>query len=134
MTNFIPQLAANNQGPWADFENYCRTLAGQGNEIYIYSGGTGNAGTIANGQIVVPATTWKVVIVMPNGTDDLQRVNKGMRTIGLIIPNQPPVSQSAPWRTYRTTVKAVEALTGYRFFSNVPKNTRELLVRRRDLQ
>ncbi len=134
MTNFVPQLAANNQGPWADFENYCRTLAGQGNEIYIYTGGWGNAGTIAGGQIVVPAVTWKVVIVMPNGNNDLQRVNKGMRTIAMIVPNQPPVSQSAPWRTYRTTVKAVEALTGYRFFSKVPKNTRELLVRRRDLQ
>ncbi|MCV4784831.1 DNA/RNA non-specific endonuclease, partial [Escherichia coli] len=38
MTNMVPQLAANNQGPWEDFESYCRTLASQGNELYIFSG------------------------------------------------------------------------------------------------
>jgi endonuclease G len=134
MTNFIPQLGANNQGPWNDFENYCRSLANAGNEIYIFSGGAGNAGTIANGQIVVPQVTWKVVLVLPNGNNDLERVNKQTRTIAIIIPNQPPVNTNAPWRTYRTTVKSVEALTGFDFFSNVPKNTQQLIERRRDIQ
>lgn len=134
MTNFVPQLAANNQGPWNDFENYCRTIANQGNEIYIYSGGHGNAGTIASGRIVVPLVTWKVVIIIPNGSNDLERINKATRTIAIIVPNQPPVNSSTPWRQYRTTVKAVEALTGYEFFSNVPINTRELIKRRRDTQ
>lgn len=134
MTNFIPQLGANNQGPWNDFENYCRSLANAGNEIYIFSGGHGNAGTIAQGRIVVPQVTWKVVLVIPNGTNDLQRINKQTRTIAIIVPNQPPVNSSTPWRTYRTTVKAVEALTGYDFFSNVPKNTQSLIERRRDTQ
>jgi hypothetical protein len=32
------------------------------------------------------------------------------------------------------TVDAVENLTGFNFFSNVPKNTQELIERRRDLQ
>ncbi|MEZ5427141.1 MAG: DNA/RNA non-specific endonuclease [Pyrinomonadaceae bacterium] len=134
MTNFIPQLPANNQGPWNDFENYLRSVANQGNEIYIFSGGQGNAGTIAQGQIVVPQVTWKVVLVLPNGNNDLQRVNKATRTIAIIVPNQPPVSQSAPWRNFRTTVNAVEVLTGYDFFSKVPKNTQEIIERRRDLQ
>jgi endonuclease G len=134
MTNFIPQLSANNQGPWNDFENYLRSVANSGNEIYIFSGGTGNAGTIANGQIVVPAITWKVALVLPNGSNDLSRVNKATRTIAIIVPNQPPVSISTPWRSYRTTVKAVEALTGFDFFSNVPKNTQQIIERRRDLQ
>ncbi len=134
MTNFVPQLPANNQGPWNDFENYCRTLADQGNEIYIFSGGQGNAGTIAAGRIVVPNVTWKVVIVLPNGANDLSRVNKSTRTIAIVVPNQPPVSTSAPWRQFRTTVDAVEALTGYNFFSNVPKNTQEIIERRKDTQ
>jgi endonuclease G len=134
MTNFVPQLAANNQGPWEDFETYCRTLAQAGNEIYIFDGGVGNAGTIASGRIVVPAVTWKVALVLPNGDNDLQRVSKRTRTIGLIVPNQPPVNINSPWRTYRTTVTAVEALTGYSFFSNIPKNTRELIKRRKDNQ
>jgi DNA/RNA endonuclease G (NUC1) len=134
MTNIVPQLPANNQGPWEDFENYCRTLAGQGHEIYIFSGPVGNIGTIAGGRIVVPQYTWKVVLVLPNGTNDLQRVNKGTRAFGLIVPNFPPLNQNAPWRQFRVTVNAVENLTGYNFFSNVPQNTQEIIERRRDTE
>lgn len=134
MTNMVPQLPANNQGPWEDFESYCRTLAGQGNEIYIISGPQGNIGTIAMGRVVVPAVTWKVVLVLPNGTNDVARVNRGTRAFGIIVPNQPPVTINDQWRMYRVTVDAVENLTGYDFFSNVPKNTQELIERKRDRQ
>lgn len=132
MTNFMPQLSANNQGPWEEFEQYLRSLANQGQEIYIFSGGHGNAGTIAQGQIVVPQVTWKVVLIMPNGTNDLQRVNKGTRAFGIIVPNQPPLNINTPWRNFRVTVNAVENLTGYDFFSAIPKNTQEIIERRRD--
>lgn len=134
MTNFLPQLAANNQGPWEDFESYCRTLAQAGNEIYIVSGGAGVAGTIANGKIVVPQVTWKVALVLPNGDNDLQRITKSTRTIGIIVPNQAPVDINAPWRNFRVPVNQVENLTGYNFFSNVPINTQRLIERRRDRQ
>ena len=134
MTNIVPQTAANNQGPWEDFETYLRSVANQGNEIYIYSGVYGNFGTIAGGRIVVPTATWKVVLVLPNGDNDLQRVTRATRVFGIIVPNQPPPNMSAPWRQFRVTVDAVENLTGYNFFSNVPKNTQELIERRRDLQ
>lgn len=132
MTNIVPQLGDNNQGPWNDFENYCRTLAQAGNEIYIYSGVVGTNGTIASGRIVVPRYTWKVVVIMPNGNNDLQRVTKATRTIGIVVPNFSPVNRNAGWRAFRTSVDAVEAMTGYNFLSNVPKNTQELIERRRD--
>jgi DNA/RNA endonuclease G (NUC1) len=134
MTNFVPQLPANNQGPWEDFESYCRTLAGQGNEIYIVSGPVGNVGTIAGGRIVVPQYTWKVALVLPNGTNDLQRITRSTRTIGIIVPNFPPVNINSVWRDYRVSVNTIENLTGYNFFSNVPKNTQELIERRKDTQ
>jgi endonuclease G len=134
MTNMIPQIAANNQGPWEEFESYCRTLAQGGNEIYIVSGGAGIAGTIAGGKIVVPQVTWKVALVLPNGVNDLQRISKATRTIGIIVPNQLPLDINAPWRNFRVTVNHVENLTGYNFFSNVPKNTQELIEQRRDTQ
>ena len=134
MTNIVPQLAANNQGPWEEFESYCRTLAQAGNEIYIVSGVVGNLGTIAGGRVVVPQYTWKVALVLPNGANDLQRINKGTRTIAIVVPNFPPLDINAPWRNFRTSVDSVEALTGYNFFSNVPKNTQELIERRRDRQ
>lgn len=133
MTNIIPQKSENNQGPWADLENYCRTLAQTGNEIYIFSGGTGNIGTIGDtaNRIVVPAVTWKVVMVLPNGSNDLARVSRSTRAFGVIMSNQ-SISQGAPWRNFRVTVDAVEYLTGYNFFSNVPKNTQELIEKKRD--
>ncbi|MEO8072517.1 MAG: DNA/RNA non-specific endonuclease [Acidobacteriota bacterium] len=134
MTNFVPQLAANNQGPWEDFESYCRILANQGNEIYIISGGAGVAGTIAGGKVTVPQVTWKVALVLPNGNNDLQRVTKGTRAIGIIVPNQPPVNINATWREFRVPIKAIEVLTGYNFFTNVPINTRTLIKRRIDRQ
>ena len=132
MTNIVPQISANNQGPWEEFETYCRTLAQQGNELYIFSGPSGNIGTIAQGRIVVPAVTWKVVIVLPNGSGDLARVNKGTRAFGIILPNQPPLDMNAPWRNFRVPVNTVEYLTGFDFFNLVPKNTQELIERRRD--
>jgi DNA/RNA endonuclease G (NUC1) len=88
MTNIIPQLAANNQGAWEDFESYLRTLAQSGQEIYIIAGVHGNIGTIANGRVVVPQYTWKVALVLPRGTNDLQRVTKG-RIFRRLISTRP---------------------------------------------
>jgi DNA/RNA endonuclease G (NUC1) len=134
MTNFVPQLPENNEGPWEDLESYCRTLAQQGNELYIFAGPSGDIGKIAGGKIVVPAVTWKVVIVLPNGANDVQRVSKSTRAFGIVVPNQLPLDKEAPWRNFRVSVDAVEYLTGYDFFSTVPKITQELIERRRDNQ
>ncbi|MBC7900274.1 MAG: DNA/RNA non-specific endonuclease, partial [Saprospiraceae bacterium] len=132
MTNMVPQISENNEGPWEEFESYCRTLAGQGKEIYIMSGPSGNVGTIAQGRVVVPAVTWKVVLVLPNGSDDLQRIGKGTRAFGIVVPNQLPLDGNAPWRNFRVSVDAVEILTGYDFFNQIRKGTQELIERRRD--
>jgi endonuclease G len=118
MTNMIPQLPANNQGPWATLESYCRTLVSQGNELYIISGGQGLQYFIANGHVAVPANTWKVIIVLPNGTNDVSRVTSTTRTIAIVMPNSGSINTD--WRTYRVSVDQVEAITGYDMFSNVP--------------
>jgi endonuclease G, mitochondrial len=131
MTNIVPQLAANNQGPWNDFENYLRSLATAGQEIYIISGPTGNIGTISAGKIVVPEYTWKVVLILQNGNNDLQRASREARAFGIVVPNFAPISTNA-WRNYRFTVDYVEYLTGHDFFSEIPKNTQELIERKRD--
>jgi DNA/RNA endonuclease G (NUC1) len=137
MTNIVPQHPDNNQGPWNDFENYLRSVAQQGNEIYTITGPTGNIGTIGATQvnrIVVPSHTWKVVLVLPNGDDDLRRASsRATRAFGIIIPNAPQ-NRNTPWRSFRVTVDAVEYLTGYDFFSQIPKNTQELIERKRDVQ
>ena len=132
MTNIIPQHPDNNQGPWNDFENYLRTLVtGGARELYIFSGGIGNAGTVAQGRITLPTHTWKIVLVLPTGDNDLERISKQTRTIAILIPNS-PVNRNAGWRAFRTNVDGIEGLTGYDFFSEVPKITQELIERRRD--
>jgi DNA/RNA endonuclease G (NUC1) len=130
MTNMIPQAPDNNQGPWANLENYLRTLL-LANEIYIVSGpagvgGTGSNGgtttTLAGGHVTVPASTWKVALVLPKAEgDDVTRVSASARTIAVIMPNTQGIRTTNPndWEAYLTTVDAVEALTHYDFFANV---------------
>jgi endonuclease G len=117
MTNMIPQLPANNQGVWANLESYSRTLVSQGNELYIISGGQGLQYFIANGHVAVPAQTWKVIIVLPVGSNDISRVTTSTRTIAVVIPNSGTIGTD--WRAYRVSVDQVEAITGFDFFSNV---------------
>lgn len=117
MTNMIPQMPSNNQGPWASLESYARTLVSQGNELYIISGGFGIQSYIANGNVAVPTYTWKVIIVLTSGTNDVSRVTSSTRTIAVIMPNFGSINSD--WRTYRVSVDQVESQTGYDFFSNV---------------
>jgi endonuclease G len=132
MTNMVPQLPANNQGVWADLESYCRTLVSQGNELYIISGGQGLQYFIANGHVAVPAQTWKVIIVLPNGTNDVARVTTATRTIAVVMPNSGTIGND--WRTYRVSVDQVEAITGYDFLSNVPTSIQAVIEGRVDNQ
>ena len=132
MSNMVAQAPDNNQGPWAALENYLRTLVDQEHdELYIVSGpvGTGGVGsnspdvisTLANGHVSVPAATWKVALVIPkDGGDDISRVTCTTRTIAVIMPNIQGI-RNDPWEHYLTTVDAVEALTGYDLFSNLPQ-------------
>jgi endonuclease G, mitochondrial len=125
MTNMIPQAPVNNQQTWANLETYCRTLVNQGNELYIImgqygTGGTGSSGTkntIDNGRITVPNRIWKVILVLPQGSNDLSRVTTSTRVIAVNTPNINTISTS--WGGYRTTVDAIEASTGYNLFSNL---------------
>jgi endonuclease G len=143
MTNMMPQAPNNNQGPWEELESYCRTLVNQGNELYIIAGGAGMGGsgsnggitnTIAAGKVTVPAVTWKVIVVIPNGDNDLQRVDKTSRTIAVIMPNRQDIGINTPWRNFRVSIKAVEALTGFDFLSNVSRSRQLLIERRVDTQ
>jgi len=133
MTNMIPQAPNNNRIGWASLENYCRSMLAGGYEIYIISGGygiggDGSAGTanyIANGNVQVPANTWKVILIMPSGTDDVNRVTTNTRVIAIDMPNSQSVSSD--WTTYKTTVDDIEMKTGYDFFNLVPDNIENVI-------
>jgi endonuclease G, mitochondrial len=129
MTNMVPQAPGNNQGPWEKLESYLRTQidANGGQEIYIIAGsygvgGTGTAGTtntIAGGKVTVPSYTYKIAVILSNGTDDVNRVTTTTRVIAVIMPNIDSIRPD-DWRLYRVKVDDIEAITGYNYLSNVP--------------
>ncbi len=139
MINIIPQSPAVNQGPWEKLESYCRKLARQGNELYIVMGnyglgGTGNNGaanTLSGGKVAVPAITWKVILVLPKGENDLSRINESTRVIAVSMPNQ-NVAAAQNWGEYRVTVNQIETATGYDIFSNIPPAIQNVLEARKD--
>ncbi len=114
-SNIIPQAADQNQGPWANMENYLGDLARfQNKEVYVIAGVAGSKGTLKDqGNIVIPAQTWKVAVIMPRdqGLDDIDSYDD-VEVIAVIMPNNPGI-RTVDWRTYETTVDAVEALGGY---------------------
>ncbi|MCI0751650.1 MAG: DNA/RNA non-specific endonuclease [Flammeovirgaceae bacterium] len=126
MTNMIPQAPTNNQQTWANLENYTRTLVNSGYETYVImgsygaggKGSKGTANTIDNGRITVPNRIWKVIVVIPQGTDDVNRVTTATRVIAINTPNTNSLSSS--WGSYRTSVDAIEAATGYDILSALP--------------
>ena len=121
-SNIVPQAADLNQGPWALLENFLGDLARfQNREVYIVTGVAGTQGTIKNeGKIVIPASTWKVAVILPHdhGLDDVDDY-QDVEVIAVIMPNQPGV-RNVPWETYKTTVDAVEAASGYDLLALLP--------------
>ena len=87
------------------------------------SGGSGSQGgttyTIANGAITVPERYWKVMLILPMGEDDLQRVSSDTRVIAVDMPNA-QYANGQPWYDYRTSVDQIEAATGLDFFNGLP--------------
>ncbi len=138
MTNMIPQAPNNNQRTWATLENYSRTLVDKGNELYILMGNYGKGGsgsngyqaTLDNGRVTVPQRIWKVIVVLPQGNDDVRRVSTSTRVIAVDTPNDN--AQLPSWSSYRTTVDAIEQATGYDILSQVPAAVQEALEARVD--
>ncbi len=132
MTNMIPQAPTNNQQTWANLESYCRTLVNAGNELYIISGGQGVSGFIAGGKVAVPTNTWKVIMILPSGTNDVSRVTTSTRLIAVFVPNNNNVVSD--WKQYRVSPDYVESMTGYNFFSNVADSTENTIEATIDTQ
>jgi endonuclease G len=128
MTNMMPQAANNNSGPWEKLEKYCRILVSQGEELYIYAGGYGSQGTIDKGHVTIPFHTWKVIMVLDNGENDLNRVTSTTRLIAVDMPNNnDQISRTDDWKNYRLCVDSIEARTGFDFFPNVPKSIQAVI-------
>ena len=133
MTNMVPQSPANNQTVWNDFENHIRDVV-KGNpkrEAYIVCGPYGKGGTSqkkenvmaiptsSNNEITVPSHTWKAVIYLTEGTDDISRIDASTMVEAVFIPNDETCLNES-WQKYRCSIDYIEEKTGYDLFSKIP--------------
>ncbi|MBS0028167.1 DNA/RNA non-specific endonuclease [Chitinophaga sp. 22321] len=133
MTNMIPQAPTHNRGMWERLESYTRQLVRDGNEVYVImgsygAGGVGSNGeatTIDNGNVTVPGNIWKVIVVLPDGNNDLARINNDTRVIAVNTPNSNDVN--ADWSSYLTSVRNIESVANCKLLTNVPENIRSVL-------
>jgi endonuclease G len=70
--------------------------------------------------------TWKIIVILSNGNNDLSRITNATRVIAVIMPNTQACSDY-PWTYYRVSVDYIETQTGYNFLSNVPTNIQSVI-------
>ena len=75
----------------------------------------------------VPSHTWKVVLGIPNGENDLSRVTKNAIIIAINVPNEMGMGKTGDWEQFITTVDEIEAMTGYDFFELLPDDVEDYL-------
>ena len=131
LSNIIPQARDNNQGPWADLENYTRDQVKQGKEAYIVSGGYGQKGVLAKGKVAIPANTWKVIVFTDKNAGGAAGVNDRTRAIAIDMPNEEGIKTNS-WKQYLTTIRDLETKTGYDFLRTVPKTIQDKIELARD--
>jgi endonuclease G len=138
MTNMVPQAPDLNRKTWEKLEAYCRDQARENKELFILAGPAGRGGTgekgkknVLRGKVVVPASCWKVVLILPAGTTDPKRVAAASaRAFAVIMPNEQNLK--ANWRDYAVTVREVEKLTGFNFWDKLPADVSKELKQRKD--
>ena len=96
------------------------------------SGGTSAKGTYSKiNNITVPSHIWKVAVIIPTGSNDLNRIDSDTRVIAINTPNTNTVSPD--WRQYIVTVRSIEAATKLNILSNLPQIVQDVLENRKDL-
>jgi endonuclease G len=130
-----------NRNAWNQEEIYLRTLAVNGQRLYIIAGPTGSGGvgahgpatSIAGGQVAVPAACWKIAVIVPDqGKDDPAQITAETRVIAVLMPND--TSLGFEWGQYRTSVAAIEKLTGFKFFTALPPAVANALKQKVDAE
>ena len=129
MTNIIPQAPNVNRKASAQLEEYCRKLVTREHDhLYIIAGPAGRGGhgskgpaeSLGAGHVTVPASCWKVVVVVPEsaGGNDLAAIGPSTRVITVLMPNDER-QVSDEWTPFRTSPAEVERQTSLHFFDRL---------------
>lgn len=146
MTNMIPQSPDCNRIVWKDLESYERELVMQGNELYIFAGGYGTGGIGNRGYfekiiinpkndndenkkytLNVPEFCWKIILVLSNGNDDLNRIDENTKIICVSMPNQMGIQKTGSWEQFECSVNYIEEITHFDFFELLDDELEEFL-------
>ena len=142
MTNMVPQAPDNNRIVWVALEKFEREQVLQGKEAYIFAGPFGRGGTGDKGyfeeipvllkdgtelSITVPSHTWKIILLMPEGENDFERVvsEGAYEVIAVNVPNEKGCAKNGSWQQYICSINDIEELTGYDFFELLPDDVEE---------
>jgi DNA/RNA endonuclease G (NUC1) len=127
LSNVLPQRHDLNAGPWEKLEIALRDSVRAGREAYviaggIFTGGTGLGTLNGAGNIFIPDSTWKIVVLMPAG-EGLSDINSAS-DVDVIAVNMPNVTGIIlnDWPQYVTTVDKIQQSTGYDFLSSLPES------------
>ncbi len=130
-SNILPQAAANNGGPWGDFEYYTNGRAFNGEEVYLLAGGvwSQSPATLKDaGMVAIPDWTWKVAVFMDRD-ETLADIGslQDLEVIAILTPNrtEPGVPGTVDgiqgdWEAYEVEVDVIEALTDYDVLALLP--------------
>lgn len=113
MSNISPQLPGLNRGSWKKLEDRCRRWAAAGGTYYIVAGpvfSEAPAKHIGAGRVAVPGGFFKVIYTDVGGR---------LRAAGFLFDNV----EGKSTRERIVTVDAVERLTHYDFFPDLPDTT-----------
>lgn len=140
MTNMVPQAPDNNRIVWVALEKFERELVLDGKEAYIFAGPYGRGGTGDKGYfeeipvtakdgtefaITVPAYTWKILLLLPEGEDDLNRITADTQVIAVCVPNEKGCGKNGSWQQYICSIDYIEEITGYDFLELLPDDLEE---------
>ncbi len=132
MSNVEPQVTLLNRGIWKSLETYVRYLVTKnGYEAYIIAGCYGDAGRLG-GQVTIPKSCFKVVVLLPEGKNDLRRINTTTKVIAVEMANNSKLTK--PWGKNRLRLADVEAATGFHFLTTVKASVRAVLEQVVDTQ
>lgn len=125
MSNMNPQTPSLNQGVWAHFEDFTRSLVKQGKEVQVITGGVFSETAVAIGPLIsVPAASFKVVVVLDSGQGPSD-VSASTLIYSIVVPNANNVPR--PWVQYLVSVDDVEAQSGYDLLRSVPDEIENII-------
>lgn len=125
MINMIPQSPTHNRSLWRLLEEYSRNQVRNGKSVHIIMGnyGIGGIGSkgykekIGNG-ITVPASIWKVLVVLEQG-QSINEITINNKIVAVDIPNNEKLLKNKEWKDFITTIDEIELNSNIDLLSNI---------------